>query len=274
MKFDNVSVMNFDNAFRGLRNPLESWDKSDSSFGLDNWDYSTVDYDTAYKWCRQEFITPDDEERYDEVEGKYLNWLHRNGILDSAGDGYIRYAYLGPADMALAQKMVKAGSSHRKFLRQIMVSVDITAPLYWWKEFDTYKVGTVANSTSTIHKLSSTPITLDCFETDDMDDSLSLYDREPYNEDWSIQHTWQDIINDLETLRQRYNETHDKRYWKELIRLLPESWLQTRTVTMNYEVLRNIYEQRKNHKLTEWHQFCDWIKTLPYANELITYGLD
>jgi len=273
MKFDNVSVMNFDNAFRGLRNPLESWDKSDSSFGLDNWDYSTVDYDTAYEWCKQEFITPDDEERYDEAEGKYLNWLHKNGILDST-DGYIRYAYLGPADMALAQKMVKAGSSHRKFLRQIMVSVDITAPLYWWKEFDTYKVGTVANSTSTMHKLSTTPITMDCFETDDFVESLTVYSQEPYNVDYLIRDIWVDLINDLDTLRLRYLETKDKRYWKELIRLLPESWLQTRTVTMNYEVLRNIYEQRKNHKLTEWHQFCDWIKTLPYANELITYGLD
>jgi len=170
--------------------------------------------------------------------------------------------------------MIKAGTSDRKFLRQILISVDITAPLYWWKEFDTYKVATVANSTSTMHKLSSTPITLDCFETDDLVKELPIYDREPYNEDWSVEHSWMNLINDLETIRKKYLETKDKKYWKELIRLLPESWLQTRTVTMNYEVLRNIYSQRKNHKLSEWHQFCDWVQTLPYAKELITYGLD
>jgi len=155
--------------------------------------------------------------------------------------------------------MIRAGSSDRKFLRQIMVSVDITGPLYWYKEFDTYKIGTTANSTSTMHKISSTPITPTCFELDD-------YNNEVFNPEL--------FIDNLETLRKKYNETKDQRYWKELIRWLPEGWLQTRTVTLNYEILRNIYSQRKNHRLTEWHQFCDWIKTLPYSKELILYGLD
>ena len=272
MKFDETQIMNFEGAFRGLRNPMNSWEKSDSAFGFTSWE-DPICYDIAYEWCRKDFITPDDEDHYDEEEEKYLTWLHDNGILD-ASKYNIKYAYLGPADLTLAQNMIKAGPSHRKFLRQIMVSVDITAPLYWWKEFDTYKVGTVANSTSTMHKLATTPITMDCFETDDYIEDLLVYEREPYNEDWILKHCWMDIINDLETLRLRYNETKDKRYWKELIRLLPESWLQTRTVTMNYEVLRNIYSQRKNHKLTEWHSFCDWVKTLPYATELIIYELD
>jgi len=169
--------------------------------------------------------------------------------------------------------MIRAGSSDRKFLRQIMVSVDITAPLYWWKEFDTYKVGTVANSTSTMHKLSSTPITIDCFETDDMTDVIIENSNDP-TFIVSSGYAFNTYINWLEELRQRYNETKDQAFWKELIRLLPESWLQTRTVTMNYEILRNIYSQRKHHRLTEWHQFCDWIKTLPYGQELITLGLD
>ena len=139
------------------------------------------------------------------------------------------------------------------------------------KEFDTYKVGTVANSTSTMHKLASTPITKDCFEMDDYQANLNVFDNEPYNIDSIIDDHWEDLINVCETLRQRYNKTKDKRYWKELIRILPEGWLQTRTVTLNYEILRNIYFQRRYHKLSEWHQFCEWIESLPYAKELITY---
>ena len=125
-----------------------------------------------------------------------------------------------------------------------------------------------------MHKLSSTPITKECFEMDDFDEDMMIYQQEPYNPDMYMSEYWNMFINDLEYLRKKYNETKDKHYWKELIRLLPESWLQTRTVTLNYEILRNIYSQRKNHRLTEWHQFCDWIKTLPYGQELITLGLD
>ena len=137
-------------------------------------------------------------------------------------------AAIGPKDLDLAHRMIKAGSSDRKFLRQIFVSVDITAPLYWWKEFDTYKVGTVANSTSTMHKLSSTPITKERFELSDYDGSLRMLDET----DWDIRVMC--FIDDLEQLRQRYLETKDQRYWKELIRWLPNGWLQTRTVTLNY----------------------------------------
>ena len=175
--------------------------------------------------------------------------------------------------MKLAQTLIKAGNEHRKFMRQIFVSVDITAPLYWWKEFDTYKVGTVANSTSTMHKLATTPITLDCFEIDDYDRNLSLADN-PKDDDGldNISTFEEDIIYVLENIRQKYLETKDKRYWKELVRWLPESWLQKRTITMNYENIRNMYFQRKNHKLTEWSEsFIKWVGSLPYAEDLIMY---
>lgn len=215
MKFENISTMNWENAFRGLRNPLESWSKSDSGFTSER-------------------------------------------------------AYLGQKDLDLAVRMVKAGTSDRKFLRQIMVSIDITAPLYWWKEMSTYKVGTVANSTSTMHKLATTPITLDCFELRDYEPDL-ITQNSP--QPTFVVHVGERVftfVEFLEDLRQKYLETKDKRYWKELIRWLPEGWLQKRTWTANYEVLRNIYHQRKNHKLTEWHQFCNCIESLPYAEELLT----
>lgn len=181
--------------------------------------------------------------------------------------------HIGNNDMKLAQTLVKAGNEHRKFMRQIFVSVDITAPLYWWKEFDTYKIGTVANSTSTMHKLATTPITLDCFEIDDYDKNLSLADN-PKDDDGldNISTFEEDIIYVLENIRQKYLETKDKRYWKELVRWLPESWLQKRTITMNYENVRNMYFQRRNHKLTEWSEsFIKWVESLPYAEELIMY---
>ena len=182
----------------------------------------------------------------------------------------IKY-HIGKNDLELAQKLIKAGEPHRKFLRQIFVSVDITAPLYWWKEFDTYKVGTVANSTSTMHKLASTPITKYCFEMDDFNklDKLPLIELE--NVRCTIRTYWEWVlIPMLEKLRQKYNETKDKRYWKELIRLLPESWLQTRTVTMDYENILNMVTYRQNHKLTEWSDsFINWTKSLPYSNELL-----
>ena len=171
---------------------------------------------------------------------------------------------IGENDMKLATSLIRGGSEHRKFLRQIFVSVDITAPLYWWKEFDTYKVGTTANSTSTMHKLASKPITLDCFEIDDLDTSVV----DP-----------KELIEACERLRLRFLETNDKRFWKELIRWLPESWLQTRTVTMTYENLLSIGKQRRNHKLNEWSGKDDatkpnmiaWMRTLPYAQEFIFY---
>ena len=197
----NAEVMNFKNAIRGARNPMNSWARFDSYF--------------------------DDE-------GNFI---------------------LGENDLSLAVRLRKAGSDHRKYLRQIFVTVDITAPMYWWKEYDTYKVATVANSTSTMHKITSAPFELSQFSCDKMDeDTLSVMNV---------------IINKLEELRQKYITTKDKQYWYDIIQLLPSSYDQMRTCTMNYETLINIYNARKAHKLDEWHIFCDFIKTLPYARELI-----
>ena len=236
MKFEYGSTYNWENAFRGLRHPMESYAKSDSEFGLETLEYIR----------------------------------NTEKIREDCGLG--EYAAIGPNDLNLAQRMIKAGSPNDKFLRQIFVSVDITAPLYWWKEMDTYKVGTVANSTSTMHKLATTPITKECFEMDDYEGHLLMYEREPYDLDAYTEDMWDNIINYCETLRKSYLETKDIRYWKELIRILPESWLQTRTFTCNYAVLRNILHWRKNHKLRyEWDSFIAWAKTLPYAEELLFY---
>jgi hypothetical protein len=224
MKFENTSVFNFDGAIRGMRNPKNSWNKSDSY-----WEQTT-----------------------------------------KFEDGYRVFEYrLGQNDLKLAQTLIKAGSEHRKFMRQIFVSVDITAPLYWWKEFDTYKVGTVANSTSTMHKLASTPIDFNCFEFDDTTKNELGYIAD---DKYTVSDFWISVIKGCESLRRKYNETKDIRYWKELIRLLPESWLQKRTVTMDYENLLAICSkgQRRFHKLTEWSEaFIAWARTLPYAQELI-----
>ena len=222
MKFEKTEVWGFEHAIRGMRNPLESWNKSDTFIN------GNCGTDCPCENCSQ-------------TEG----------------------IEIGEQDLFLMQKLIKAGSEHRKFLRQIFCSVDITAPLYFFKELDTYKVGTVSNSTSTMHKLASTPITIDCFEMDDFEDCKD-------NSNVYVSAIWIESITRLEKLRQTYNETKDKRYWKELIRLLPESWLQTRTVTMNYENILNMYQQRKNHKLSEWSvSFVEWVKQLPYAEELI-----
>lgn len=230
MKFENTAVFNFEGALRGMRNPMNSWSKSDSY-----WDF------------------PEYPDRF----------------------------VIGENDMELAQKLIRAGSEHRKFLRQIFVSVDITAPLYWWKEFDTYKVGTVANSTSTMHKLSSTPITVQCFEIDDYDSAIVVDKPNSNFKNLSDPALLSELINNfiaiLESLRLKYIETKDNKYWKELIRWLPSSWLQTRTVTLTYENLYAICRQRKGHKLNEWSgrdkphlpNFINWVRSLPYADELI-----
>ena len=162
---------------------------------------------------------------------------------------------LGPNDLDLAKRLRKAGSDHRKFLRQVMVSVDITAPIYWWKEYDTYKIATVANSTSTMHKIHSKPFELEDFSHDHLTpDGLELLTF---------------IISRLEEIRLRFVEGKKKEDWYDLIQLLPSSYNQMRTCTLNYETLINIYHARKNHKLQEWHTFCGWIETLPYGKELI-----
>lgn len=237
MKFENTEVFNFEGAIRGMRNPMNSWEKLDS---------------------KNKCVCSDDGQLYDEPCG-YDACCH--------GCNFEHEFVIGKNDLELAQKLIKAGEPHRKFLRQIFVSVDITAPLYWWKEFDTYKIGTVCNSTSTMHKLASTPIKVNCFEMDDYED-FCIDNREDYN-DFTHDY-WEFIIEKCEILRRKYNETKDQRYWKELIRLLPESWLQTRTVTMNYENILNMVKYRENHKLTEWSiSFMKWVKSLPYANEFI-----
>jgi len=195
---------------------------------------------------------------------------------------------LGEKDIALAQKLICAGGEHRKFLRQIIISFDLTAPIYFWKEFDTYKIGTVSNSTSTMHKLATTRISLNCFETDDYEPGLVYNSGVDDSGDYEIPYSmciadiveaegWYtysepSIIQFLEELRLKYLETKDKVYWKELIRWLPESWLQTRTITMNYENVLNIINQRTNHKLSEWEYIINYFKdNLPYAYELLFF---
>ena len=235
MKFNRTRVCGFENALYGMRNPKNGWNKIDSKFGF----------------CSINDVTDD------------MIVLHKNNNI-------CEYAIIGENDMELAQTLIKAGSEHRKFLRQIQVEVTITAPLYWWKEFSTYKIGTIANSTSTMHKLASTPITKDCFEMGDFEQVIFTRDSAGIDIKLSTQNVCNGILADLEALRQIYLETKDKRYWRELIRLLPESWLQKRTITMNYENVLNMINHRSHHKLTEWSvDFINWAKTLPYANELL-----
>lgn len=178
------------------------------------------------------------------------SWARSDSYYDETGN-YV----LGENDLGLAKRLRKAGSDHRKYMRQIFVSVDITAPLYWWKEYDTYKVATVANSTSTMHKIHSKPFTRADFSHDHMsEEALAALDS---------------MISVLEQLRLRFVETKDKQAWYSMIQLLPESYEQLRTCTFNYETLVHIYFARRDHKLEEWHRFCDWILELPYAKELI-----
>ncbi|WP_124067647.1 hypothetical protein [Clostridium sp. E02] len=182
------------------------------------------------------------------------NPMNSWGRMDSEYDKEGNYV-LGPNDLGLARRLRLAGSDHRKYLRQIFVSVDITAPLYWWKEYDTYKAGTVANSTSTMHKIHSKPFSLEDFSHDHM--------TEPTRSFMKV------VVGELEKLRINYVETKSKETWYDMIQLLPSSYNQMRTCTFNYENLINMYFARKSHKLTEWHTFCDWVETLPYAKELI-----
>ena len=245
MKFKNTQVWGFDHALRGMRNAKNSWSKADSGY-------------KALASC---------------LDKKYCENCTYDTCGGSCGEVYI----IGPNDMKLIQSLIKGGPEHRKFMRQIFVSVDITAPLYWWKEFDTYKVGTVANSTSTMHTIEKSPITINNFEIDDLTNLQMQIPLVGMTE--TLEHCTNVIIDTCEGLRQKYLETRDKRYWKELIRWLPESWLQTRTITMNYENLFSMCSkgQRRFHKLNEWsgqddsslENFIAWARTLPYAQELI-----
>ena len=200
IKFERTSVMNFENAMRGARNPLNSWDRYDS---------------------------------YIDGQGNFI---------------------FGENDLKLAKKLCHAGSDHRKFIRQVFISVDITAPIYWWKEYDTYKVGTVANSTSTMHKIHSKPFEMADFSTDHMVPSALLH--------------MENMVLALENTRKEYIATKDKALWYSIIQLLPESYNQMRTCTFSYENAFSMYNARKDHKLEEWHTFCNWITSLPYFKEL------
>lgn len=224
LKIEDAEVMGWEAAIRGMRNPMNSWEKSDSVF-------------IPASYC-------------DEKED--LNLAHIcHGIAPIVKDN----------DLDLMMRLRNAGTDHRKFMRMITVYVDITAPLYWWKEFDTYKVGTVANSCSTMHKIHAKEFTMDDFSHEHL-----ITDRS--GEVVGIEYL-DFVIGGLNKYRNRYLATKDKTYWWQMIQLLPTSYNQRRTVMLNYEVLANIYKSRKNHQLDEWHTFCDWIETLPYSELII-----
>lgn len=228
IKFEHPEVWGWEHAIRGMRNPLNSWERSDSYPAVDCGKCGIIDRE-GICYPKEHDCTP-----------------------------YKCYA-IGDNDLDLMRRLIRAGSSHRKFLRQIFVSVDITAPLYWWKEYDTYKVGTVANSCSTMHKITAKEFTLDDFSHE------HLIPR--------ALDTLQATVDALNAYRSDYIQTKDKIAWWQLIQLLPQSYNQKRTVTMTYENLLNMVSQRRGHKLDEWHGFCDWVFTLPYAEELLKEGL-
>lgn len=217
LKIENFEVFGWEHAIRGMRNPKNSWEKSDSG-----WE---PQFDTEQGPVSGEFV-------------------------------------IGPKDLDLMTRLRNAGTDHRKFMRMIVVYVDITAPLYWWKEFDTYKIGTVANSCSTMHKIHAKEFDVNDFSHEHVEELTG----DDYNMSYDFLLRTVDILN---YYRKKFLETGDKVYWWQLIQLLPSSYNQKRTVMLNYEVLANIYKSRRNHKLDEWHTFCDWIETLPYS-ELIT----
>lgn len=221
IKIENVEVMGWEAAIRGMRNPMNSHKKSDSEFNV-----SCNICDNVYYDC---------------------DTCPVSGMQD--------VALIGPNDLSLMNKLVKAGTDHRKFMRMITVYIDITAPMYWWTEFDTYKVGTVRNSCSKMHRLMAKPFEMSDFSCDHLDD-------------FNIAHL-ESLICHLNSMRDMYNLDKNKHYWWQVIQLLPSSYNQKSTVMLNYEVLANMYKSRKNHKLDEWREFCEWIETLPYS-KLIT----
>ena len=258
IEISNVNVSNIEGACRGLRNPMNSWDKSDSMFG-----FATSGNDPDVEEMASIYALKKDiqlpKELYQETKLNEM-WLKANGR-QYVGTGEFIYSYLGPVDLNLAQRMIKAGVSDSKFLRQIFVCMDIDAPFLWWKEMDQYRISTVTNSCSTMHKLSSTPITRECFS----------FSKDLPFECFDMQDT---VIEICEDLRQKYNATQDQRYWRALVEILPEGWNQKRTWSANYEVLRNIINQRKHHRLQEWHDFIAELHQLPYAEELIFFNID
>lgn len=231
IRFENLEIMGWEHAIRGMRNPMNSWEKSDSCT-------------QGYVWCN-------------EFCGKPLPGCDKESGL-----------YLGPNDLDLMKRLRNAGTDHRKFMRMITVYVDIIAPLYWWKEMDTYQVGVVKNSCSTMHKIQAKEFTLEDFSCEHLINSMGMEIQE---QDIRISPT-QVMLTTIECLnsyRDLYLKTDDKKYWWQMIKLLPSSYNQRRTVMLNYEVLANVYKARNNHKLDEWVEFCKWIETFPYK-ELIT----
>lgn len=225
IKIENTEVVGWEAAIRGMRNPLNSWEKSDS------------------KWYSIGIPTSNPAA----INDKYLSQKY----------------CIGDNDLDLMKRLRNAGTDHRKFMRMITVYVDITAPLYWWKEFDTYKVGTVANSCSTMHKIHAKEFTLEDFSCEHLFDTP----ESEFNDSMDV---LKEVIDILNLYRDHFvKNPHRKDYWWQLIQLLPSSYNQRRTVMLNYEVLANIYKSRRNHKLDEWHVFCEWIENLPYS-ELIT----
>lgn len=218
IKIENTEVYGWEAAVRGMRNPMNSWDKSDTELTISTQYFGNVS-------TRQTEIC------------------------------------IGKKDFALMKTLVEAGTDHRKFLRMVNVTVDITAPLYWWKEFDTYKVGTVRNSCSTMHKITAKEFTIDDFSHE------HLFPGE-YGEETPTD-ILQYLICALNKFRELYLKSHDKNYWWQIIQLLPSSYNQCATVQLNYEVLLNMYHSRKNHKLDEWRKFCEWIERLPYMEEFL-----
>ena len=246
IKFENTEVVGWEAAIRGMRNPMNSWEKSDSIF-VENGEYHNIIGDSG---------------PYYGVEKAPYGEQPVNGTL------------IGMFDHDLMTRLRNAGIDHRKFMRMITVYVDITAPLYWWKEFDTYKVGTVANSCSTMHKIHAKEFTIDDFSHEQLDDkSIDMFMQDNYEQPYffcSFEGMLYIAVDALNRARNLYLETKDKKYWWQMIQLLPSSYNQKRTVMLNYEVLANIYKSRKNHKLDEWSVgFMEWIKSLPYS-ELIT----
>lgn len=240
IKVENIDVWGFEHAIRGMRNPLNSWDKSDS------------------RWC---YANNRDESKCDAV---------------CCDDCVHRFYEIGKNDLNLMRRLYKAGSEHRKYLRQICVSMDITAPLYWWKEFDTYKVGTTVNSCSTMHKIHAKEFTLEDFSHEHLFEHNNTmgcviypYRADSYYGGWESHYILELIIEILNRARELYLETKDKQYWWQMIQLLPSSYNQRRTITMNYENVVNMIRQRTGHKLDEWNEFVKILKDLPYVKEII-----
>ena len=269
IKLEHTKVFNFEGAFRGLRNPKNSWHLSDSAYGLSDIFYDNEElYDVAATYVPWELESDEDEEKREKIQ----DWLSENGE-NFENEHIYSYNYLGQKDLDLAQRMVAAGTDEAKFMRQIFVSFDITAPLYWWKEFDTYKVGTVANSCSTMHKISAKEFTLNDFSHEHLIDEPLIEEKPGTVKQFNLQakSMLEITISILNVARLMFLKTGDKKYWWQMIQLLPSSYNQKRTITLNYQVLRAMYFARRYHKLDEWHDFCNWIETLPYAKELICY---